>query len=140
MPQLCWYVSAHGEYWIDVSLAGRPFKVLVDTGLINVAGKVGFSIDEFQYDAMKNSGCFGRHLNHTRLMANGQIARSESGSLRAQLICPQTGVGMGPVVEVFAYRGVAGVPNRVGLTFFHLLKGCKVLWDLDQRSWCIKVS
>ena len=55
-----------------------------------------------------------------------------------QLIDPQSQNAVGPMVHVYVYRGAAGVPDRVGIAFFHLLKGCKVLWDLVQRSWCIE--
>jgi hypothetical protein len=90
------------------------------------------------YDTIKRAGGFINHQMHTRLTADGQISLTESGSLDAQLICPQTGNLVGPIVHVYVFRGVPGVPNRAGLAFFHLLKGCKVVWDLDPRLWCIE--
>jgi hypothetical protein len=33
---------------------------------------------------------------------------------------------------------VPGIPDRVGMAFFHRLNGCKVIWDLDKREWCIE--
>jgi hypothetical protein len=138
MPQAPWNATPRGEYWIDVSLGGRPLEVLVDTGLIDAKGQVGFSIELALYDSIKNAGGFAHHQMHARLTADGQITLTESGSLHAQLICPQTQNPVGPIVHVFVFRGAAGVPDRVGLAFFHLLKGCKVLWDLDQRSWCVE--
>jgi hypothetical protein len=39
---------------------------------------------------------------------------------------------------VYVIRGKPGVPDRVGVVFFHRLKGCRVLWDLDAQSWCVE--
>jgi len=138
MPQVCWSANPRGEYWIDINLGGHPLKVLIDSGLIDRRGQVGFSVDESLYDGIKQAGGFKKHQLHTRLTADGQISRTESGSLDAQVICPQTGNLVGSIVHISVFRGVPGVPNRVGVVFFHLLKGCKVLWDLDQRLWCIE--
>jgi hypothetical protein len=138
MPQLCWNATARGEYWIDVSLGGHAVQVLVDTGLIDGKGRVGFSIEESLYDAIKRAKGFQKHQQHARLTADGRISMAQSGSLDAQLICPLTRSPVGPVVHVYVYRGVPGVPNRVGAAFFYLLKGCRVIWDFDQRQWCIE--
>jgi len=137
MPQACWSASPRGEYWIDVNLGGRPLQVLIDSGLIDARGQVGFSIASSLYDKIKQSGGFGNHQMHTRLTADGQISHTESGSLDARLICPQPHSLIGPVVTTYVFRGAPGVPDRAGMAFFHLLKGCKVEWDLDQRLWCI---
>ena len=138
MPQVCWSATLRGEYWIDVNLGGRPLKVLIDSGLIDARGQVGFSVDETLYDSIDQAGGFQQHQIHTRLTADGHVSLTESGSLDAQLICPQTRSLVGPLVHVHVFRGVPGVPSRAGLAFFHLLKNCKVLWDLDQRLWCIE--
>jgi hypothetical protein len=137
MPDVSWTADPSGAYWIDVQLAGRPFNVLIDTGLIDRLGEVGFSIEASDYDAIKKAGGFRKHQIHSRMMADGTLLITESGSLDAQLICPQTLNLVGPVAHVYVYRGAPGVPDRVGLAFFHQLKGCKVLWDLDQRTWRI---
>src|SRR5258708_1764010 len=137
MPSASWHANAHNEYWIDVLLGGQPMQVLIDTGLIDRHGVVGFSIDASDYDRISQAGGFRAFKIHRRLMANGQIGTTESGSLDAQLISPQTQQPVGPVVDVYVYRGALGVPDRVGLAFFHHLKGCKVSWDLDQRLWQI---
>jgi hypothetical protein len=138
MPHVQWSANPRGEYWIDVNLGGHPLQVFIDTGLIDARGQVGFSIDEALYDNMKQAGGFTSHQMHARLTADGQISLTESGSLEAQLLSPQTGSPVGPIVPVSVYRGASGVPNRVGLVFFHLLKGCKVLWALDPRDWRIE--
>jgi hypothetical protein len=90
MPQACWSANAHGEYWIDVNLGGRPLQVLVDSGLIDARGQVGFSVDASLYDRIKQSGGFHNHQMHTRLTADGKISQTESGSLDVRLISPQT--------------------------------------------------
>jgi hypothetical protein len=64
--------------------------------------------------------------------------QTECGSLDAQLFCPKTRKPVGPIVHLFTFRGVPGVPSRVGVAFFHRLKSCKVLWNLDQRNWNIE--
>ncbi len=137
MPQICWGASARGEYWIDVKLGAHALKVLIDTGLVDARGQVGFSVDESLYDQIKQAGGFQKHQIHSRLTADGQISLTESGSLDAQLVCPNTGSPVGPLVHLYVFRGVDGVPNRVGVAFFHRLKGCKIQWDLDQKLWCI---
>lgn len=137
MPRASWASNSRNEYWIDVRLGGKPRLVLVDTGLINRQGVVGFSIDATEYDRIKQAGGFRGFKTHRRLVANGQIVSTQSGSLDAQLISPQTRQPVGPLVHVYVYRGAPGVPDRVGVAFFHMLKGCKVVWDLDQRCWHI---
>lgn len=138
MPQARWNANARGEYWLNVALGGTPLDVLIDTGLIDAKGQVGFSVDNALYDSIKKAGGFSAHQMHARLTADGQVTLTESGATTAQLICPQTQQTVGPIVQVYVYRGASGVPNRVGLAFFHLLKGCRVVWDLDQRSWSVE--
>jgi hypothetical protein len=138
MPQVCWNAAGSGEYWIDVKLGSHSLKVLVDTGLIDSRGQVGFSVDPALYDQIKLASEFRTHHMHARLTADGQVVLTESGSLDAQLISPQSGILVGPVVHICVFRGAPGVPDRAGLAFFHLLKGCKVVWDLSPRLWCIE--
>ena len=138
MPQVGWSANSRGEYWLDVDLGGLPITVLVDSGLIDSNGQVGFSIVPSLYDQIKRSGGFQHHQTHSRLTADGTISHTESGSLDARLLCPLTRATVGPAVTCYVFRGAAGVPDRVGIAFFHLLKGCKVQWDLDRRIWCIE--
>jgi hypothetical protein len=130
--------GARGEYWIDVDLGGHPAQVLIDTGLIDARGQVGFSVEPTIYDQIKQSGGFRNHQMHARLTADGQISNTESGLLGSRLLDPQSRTSVGPIVDCYVFRGASGVPSRVGMAFFHLLKGCKVHWDLDQRLWCIE--
>jgi hypothetical protein len=138
MSRVCWNANSHGEYWIDVNLGVHSLQVLIDSGLIDRRGQVGFSIDESVYDQIKQAGGFQNHQLHSCLSANGQISLTESGGLKAQMVDPSTGNPVGPIVPISVFRGAPGVPNRVGLAFFHLLKGCRVLWELSKRSWCIE--
>jgi len=41
--------------------------------------------------------------------------------------------------QLHVCRGVEGVPNRVGVVFFHRLAGCRVHWELDSRNWRVEV-
>jgi hypothetical protein len=127
MPQACWQAAADGPYWIDIALESQDFRLLIDLGLIDAHNRVGFSIDPTLYDHLNQSGQFVGHLLHSRLDANGRISLTESGSLDAQLIHPVSRQRIGPVVHLHVFRGASGVPNRVGLAFFHNLVGCKVL-------------
>ncbi len=138
MPNASWNANPGGEYWIDVRLGSRSLPVLVDTGLIDVRGEVGFSVDHALYDAIKITGEFVSFQRHGRMSADGTVRVTESGALDVQLFSPQTKIPVGPVVHLFVMRGSPGVPDRVGLAFFHLLKGCKILWDLDQRLWQVE--
>jgi hypothetical protein len=138
MPQVCWIANARGEYWIDVDLGGHAIQVLIDTGLIDARGQVGFSVGPKLYDQIKQAGGFRNHQMHARLTADGQVTHTESGLLDARLIDPQAKSPVGPVVSAYVFRGSPGVPDRAGMALFHLLKGCKVHWDLDQRLWCIE--
>lgn len=67
MPQVCWNANPRGEYWIDVELGGHPLQVLIDSGLIDAHGQVGFSINPSTYDRIKQSSGFLNRLMHTRL-------------------------------------------------------------------------
>jgi hypothetical protein len=138
MPEVRWTANARGEYWIDVRLGGRTVKVLIDTGLIDARGQVGFSVEESLYDQIKQAGGFSAHQMHSRLTAAGQISLTESGLLESQLVVPATGTPVGPSVDTFVFRGTLGVPDRVGIAFFHQLRGCKVIWELDGRVWRIE--
>jgi hypothetical protein len=138
MPSVSWNANAQAEYWIDVALNGQRLEVLVDTGLLDALGQVGFSVDAATYDSFKHLGRFHSFQVHRRLSADGTLALTESGSLDAQLYCVQTQISVGPIVSIRVLRGAPGVPDRVGVAFFHQLKGCTVVWDLDQRTWRIE--
>jgi hypothetical protein len=137
MPQAQWQSAADGRYWIDVALSGRNLQVMIDLGLVDPFHRVAFEIDPALYDAMRRAGDFSRFEQRSRRDASGRLSPFETGRVMAQLVCPLTRQRIGPAVTVFVARGVPGVPNRVGVAFFHRLTGCHVNWDLDQQTWVI---
>jgi hypothetical protein len=137
MPQAQWHSAADGRYWVDVALAGRNLRVMIDLGLVDPLHRVGFEIDPGLYDALNQAGHFSRFDRRSRRDASGRLSWFDTGRLTAQLVCPVTGQGIGPAVPLFVARGAAGLPDRVGVVFFHGLSGCRVAWDLDQRTWCV---
>jgi hypothetical protein len=137
MPQAQWQAAAGGRYWIDVALAGHPLRVMIDLGLVDSQHRVGFEIDPALYDALEQAGHFSHSLKRSRRDASGQLGVLYTGQLTARLVCPVTRQEIGPTVSLYVERGAAGVPDRVGVVFFHGLTGCRVDWDLDRRTWRI---
>jgi hypothetical protein len=137
MPQARWQAALDGRYWLDVALAGRNVRVMIDLGLIDPLHQVAFEIDPVFYDALKQAGALSQFVQRSRRDASGQLSVYDTGLLTAQLVEPITQQKIGPPVSVYAARTVARLPNRVGVEFFHRLVGCRVVWDLDQQSWTI---
>jgi hypothetical protein len=138
MPQACWQAAPDGTYWIDVALAGRVIPLMIDLGMVDASGRGGFSLEPPLYDQIKQAGTFTQFFTDYRLDASGGITSRENGLLSAQLIDPLSHQGIGPIVQLYAARGAVMVPNRVGVVFFHHLVGCRALWNLDQRRWCVE--
>jgi hypothetical protein len=137
MPQVRWQGRADGHYWIDVALGSRHFSLMIDIGLVDSRNQVGFSIEPVLYDYLKNAGEFSGFSIHSQVDASGKVSIVESGLIMAQLISHVSLLPVGPAVRLHVMRGSPGVPNRVGVVFFHHLKGCHVNWDLDNRIWSI---
>ncbi len=137
MPQAVWQADAGGRYWIDVALAGRQLRVMIDLGLVDPLHQVAFEIDPALYDALNRAGALSQFVQRSRRDASGRLSAYDAGRLTAQLFEPLTRQRIGPQVSVFAARGVAGVPGRVGVVFFHRLTGCRALWTFDQQLWTI---
>jgi hypothetical protein len=134
----CWPAARDGRYWIDVALGNLELPLVVDTGLSDTRHWLGFQVDPAIYDQLKRTGQFV-HIDHrTWRDASGRSTRTEAGLTSAQLIDPVSRRRVGPVVRVYVNRGAPKVPNRVGLAFFHRLHGCRVLWELDSRTWCVE--
>jgi hypothetical protein len=138
MQAACWKAGPGNRYWMDANLGGHSLPVMIDVGLVDPRGRVGFEIEPLMYDRLKASGQFSTFRWRGRRDASGRTAWSPSGLTIAQIVAPLTGQPIGPRVRLYVSRGDAGVPSRVGVVFFHLLRGCRVLWDLDQRLWCIE--
>ena len=112
---------------------------MVDTGIVDPLNRVGGEIEPATYDALKRGGRFRRHMLRSRRDANGRVQQFEIGLVAVQPIDPATRLRIGPTVDIDLMRGVAGVPSRVGLVFFHRLTGCRVVWDLGGRTWSIEI-
>lgn len=137
MPRESWQARSDGLYWIDIALGSRQFSLMIDIGLVDPKHQVGFSIEPRLYDLLKKAGEFSGFAIHSQVDASGRVSRVRSGLLTAQLISPITRLPVGPTVRLHVMRGSSGVPNRVGVVFFHQLKSCQVNWDLDNRIWSI---
>jgi hypothetical protein len=137
MGQVCWPADAAGKYWMDVVLDRFPTRVMVDTGLIDRHNWVGFDLAPAVYGQLKTAGTFAHIAQRKWRDAAGHVSVTECGLLAAQLL-NAAGQRVGPVARIYVNRGFPQVPARVGLAFFHHLTGCRVLWELDQRLWCIE--
>ena len=138
MPQSRWPADAKGRYWIDIALGSRELSLMVDSGLVDFQHQAGFSIDPFIFDRMRQSHEFVMTQRYTIQDASGRSTKGYTGLIAAQLIDPISRQRIGPVVNLFTVRGSPKVPSRVGVEFFHHLTGCRVIWDLDKRIWCIE--
>jgi hypothetical protein len=138
MPEISWQAAADGRYWIDVVLGNVELLVMIDLGLVDPFGWVGFELEPATYQRLKQSGLISSFWRRARRDASGRLSWSESGLGNAQLFDPRTRQGIGPRVRLFSSCGMPGVPNRVGIVFFHCLAGCHVHWELDKRIWRIE--
>jgi len=138
MNRACWAVASDGRYWIDVALGTNPCRLMLDTGLTDCAGVVGFDLAPTDYDRMGRSGQLLAAGPRMRQDASGAWVWLRCGFLAAQLLDPVTRVGIGAPVRCLAVRNFANVPSRVGVVFFHGLAGCRVVWELDTRIWCVE--
>lgn len=138
MPRLSWPVAPNGRYLIDLSIGGVDLVVMVDTGIADPMQRVGFDLDERDYDRLRSAGLVRATEYRKRHDASGRVIVRESGEVTAQLIDPATRQRVGPLVTVYANRGVKGVVSRVGPVFFHALTGCRVVWELDRKEWCVE--
>jgi hypothetical protein len=138
MSRASWQAAADGRYRIDVLIGNLSVQVMIDLGLVDPRDLVGFELDPSTYDMLAQAGFLvQQHVRQFR-SATGQKTSLYCGLTNAQLLDPVTGHPIGPSVRLFASRGKRGLPNRVGVVFFHRLKGCRILWDLDSRTWCIE--
>jgi hypothetical protein len=137
MGRVCWQAGTDGRYWIDLFIGNGSLRAVIDTGLIDPLDRLGGELEPALYAQLKQKG----QLSHLQLRssydANGQVQVAESGLTTAWLLDPVGRRRVGPVIAVWVRRGAPGVSSRVGLAFFHRLRGCQVNWLLDQRTWCI---
>jgi hypothetical protein len=137
MPRVSWQARSDGLYWIDMALGSRRFSLMMDLGLVDPKDQVAFSLEPALYNQLRKAGELKHFLDHSYKDASGRLTTTKSGLLTAQLISPISHLPVGPAVRLHVMRGSAGVPSRVGVGFFHHLKGCHVNWDLENRMWSI---
>jgi hypothetical protein len=138
MGRCYWPATWEGHYWIDVALGPLEVRVMIDIGLVDPLHQQGFEIEPGIFDQLKRTGQFTRLADRSRRDASGRTVRTENGRATAQLLDPATRQRVGPKVDVNVSRGAPHVPSRAGVVFFHKLTGCRVLWDLDSRTWCVE--
>src|SRR5437016_3597036 len=138
MPQRCWVATATGHYWLDFALGTQVCQCMVDTGLVDPRGLVGFEVAPRMYDGLKQAGQLTHFLNRSFRRSSGRLHTSEIGLTTAQLLDPLGSQPIGPAVSLYIGRGVRGLPDRVGSAFFHRLIGCRVIWHLPTRTWCVE--
>ena len=137
MAQACWQAAADGRYRIDVFIGNSNLQVMVDLGLVDPLDLIGFELEPSIYDRLDQSGFLSQKRARQSRIASGQQISTDTGLTNAQLLDPLIGQPIGPTVRLFASRGKRALPSRVGVVFFHRLRGCRILWDLDTRIWCI---
>lgn len=136
MGTVCWR-SASGRYSVDVILGNSQVAVMIDSGLVDPGNRLGFELDPAVYDRLNQAGLLSHARTRQFRDASGRYSSRDAALTSAQLCNPITGQGVGPLVAIFVSRGRPAVPSRVGVAFFHHLKGCRVEWDLDRRMWCV---
>jgi hypothetical protein len=138
MTTVCWSIAPNGRYRIDLRLGSLDLLMMLDTGLVDVQRRVGFEIDPVLFDRLKQAGNLTLFRQRKRKDASGGWLVSEVAQIIARMLDPTSRVPIGPITQLDVMRGVAGVPSRVGVEFFHHLTGCRVIWDLDARQWCVE--
>ena len=138
MAQVSWQAAADGRYLIDVVVGNYNVQAMIDLGLVDPADLVGCEIEPALYDQLEQSGWLTGNCHRQWRDASGRYSTTKSALTRFQLVDPIGRQPVGPVLRLFANRGRPGLLNRVGVVFFHCLKGCRILWDLDSRTWCVE--
>jgi hypothetical protein len=138
MGLACWHAGKDGRYWMDIRVANLDLRLLTDSGLVDPLHQVGLAVDATVYDQLKRSGQLTAFQKRSARNASGRITLAEAGLVSAQVIDPVTKMPVGPVIQVYVFRGILGVPHRVGIMILHALRGCKVIWDLNQQTWCVE--
>jgi len=138
MPQASWSAAADGSYWIDVAIGGQELLALIDLGMVDHRQLIGGSVEPDFFDQLKKANAFSQTLIDRRLDAGGGVTVRESGLTILQLLDPISRQPIGPPASLFVSRGFPMVPHRVGVPFFHALTGCRVIWDLDKRTWFVE--
>lgn len=111
---------------------------MIDTGFVDPNDEVGIALESSLYEMLQRAGLIGSEDSRLSTDASGHQKQVVTGLVTARLLAPTQAAPPGPVFQTRALRGDTGVPSRVGVAFFHRLAGCRVIWELDQRTWCIE--
>ena len=137
MGQITYNVSPTGAYFINVRVGNLEIPVVVDLGLTDPAGQIGFALAPEIFDRLEQSGQLSRPRGRISRDASGHFSTVKSAESIACLVDPASHQPVGPNTRIFISRGAPSVPSRVGVVFFHRLAECRVIWELDRRSWII---
>lgn len=138
MGQITYAVAPTGAYFIDVQIGTFEVRVMVDLGLTDPAGQIGFALAPDVFDRLEQARQLSRFRGRISRDASGQYSTIESAESTACPLDPASRQPVGPRARIFVSRGAVRVPNRVGVAFFHQLRGCRVIWELDSRIWRIE--
>jgi hypothetical protein len=138
MPRVGWPVALNGRYRIDVRVGSLDLLLMLDTGLVDPQRRVGFEIDPALFDRLRQAGELTSFRQRKRRDAGGAWLVSEAAQVVARLLDPTGRAPVGPTVHMDVMRGAPGVPSRVGVEFFHHLTGCRAVWELAARLWCVE--
>lgn len=137
MGRLTWSANPAGAYWIDVAVGNLPLRLMVDTGLTDPRNAIGFALEPAIYEQLKQAQQLSHFRSRVTRDASGRYSTVETAEATAQLLDVGKVQHVGPLARLYVSRGAPGVPNRVGVSFFHHLSGCRVEWDFNARSWSI---
>ena len=140
MATATWQPAANGRYWLDMLLESLRVPLMIDTGLVDPEQRVGIELDPPLFDQLEQSGKLSGWALRVRKDAVGRSMPLSCAAVAASLAIPGTSTPLGPTIHIHVARGVAGVPSRVGLAFFHKLPGCRVIWDCPARTWSVSVT
>ncbi len=138
MPHVDWPAASDHRYWMDLKLGNRDARVMIDLGLVDPLDRVGLEVEPILFNELKQAGQLARMRRRARRDASGRITWTDSGEVTAQMVDPTTRIAIGPAVDVYVWRGEPGVPDRVGMSFFHRLATCRVIWDLGGCIWRVE--
>ena len=140
MATATWQCTANGRYWLDVLVGSLPVPLMIDTGVVDPEQRVGLELEPQRFAVLQPTGKFSQRALRVRKDAGGQCLPLICAAVDASLSTPGANQPLGPSIRIHVARGVAGVPSRVGLAFFHKLPECRVVWDCAAKTWAMSVS
>ena len=113
---------------------------MIDTGLIDPLGQVGFELPPEMFDRLLESNSLRDVTTRSRRDASGRKSQMYVGAADVRLAEPDTKTPVSSVIHVSVARGVNGLPARAGLTFFHALPDGRVHWDCSGQTWTMELT